>query len=351
MRTIRGTRRWTAYATLLAWGVLGCKSGEGRVATSQPDNRDAALVDAQRSKEPSPGSAVNIVIDPRFDGASRRIVLTFCFEDDASYDPLIHRIRMARVDGKPGTIEIAAKGDSWLWKEWTVGTVPDGFRWVERTPTPPGVYEVYVDARVGDGVRRMSVANDGVRVLPWDQFDTGPPKHCPRVDRQTPNLIPRIGFQTIARLRMGAEGCPDAAAGPTPSKIVATIVPHPPTRDSRKIVVDVSYTNTGQSSERVEKRYVVDRSRPDNFWIYDRSSKRWLDYLGPHGRIRRPNFSDYVLLRPGEARVLKDVDLTSHFDFPADISGLLAKIMFQPSWEPVPRIESGCTPLAPAGAK
>jgi len=342
---------WTAYATLLAWGALGCRSGEHGVATSQPDNREAGLVDAQRSNEPSPGSVVNILIDPRFEAASRRLVLAFCFDDDPSYDPLIHRIRMARVDGKPGTVEIAAKGDAWIWKEWTVGTVPDGFRSVERTPTPAGVYEVYVDARVGSGVRRMLVANDGVRVLPWDDFDTGPPKHCPHVDRQTPNLFPRVGFQTIARLRMGTEGCPDAAAGRAPSKIVATIVPHPPTRDPRRIVVDVSYENAGQSSQRVEGRYVVDRSRPDNIWIYDRSSKRWLEYVGRHGRIRRPTFSDYVYLRPGEVRVLRDVELTRQFDFPPDISGLVAKVMFEPSWEPGPRIESRCTPLAPASAK
>lgn len=145
MRPNGGCRSRTVSAAFLgvACAVVVCKRVDVRVATPQPESGDAGRADAQRANnEPSPSSALNILIDPHFEETGRQIVLAFCFEDDPSHDPLIHRIRMARIDGKPGTVEIAAKGESWLWKEWIVGTVPAGFRSVERTPTPPGVYEV-----------------------------------------------------------------------------------------------------------------------------------------------------------------------------------------------------------------
>jgi hypothetical protein len=164
---------------------------------------------------------------------------------------------------------------------------------------------------------------------------------------------PEERFQIFVRQQMGNEGCPDVARRGAPqSKVVATIVPHPPTGGpTRKIVIDISYSNTSRATAHIEKRYVVDRRRTDNLWIYDRSSKRWLSYLGPHGRVAPTTPSDFVALGPGEARVLKDVDITSYFDFPKDLSGLVAKVMFGPSSETGPRIESKCTPLTPAGAR
>jgi hypothetical protein len=162
---------------------------------------------------------------------------------------------------------------------------------------------------------------------------------------------PEERFQSFVRSQMGVEGCPDVAGGRPLSGIVATIVPHPSTSEPRKVVVDISYSNTSKAIARIEKRYVIDKRRTDNLWIYDRSSKRWLSYLGPHGRVARPTPDDYIALAPGEVRVLKNVDITSYFAFPKDMGGVVAKIMFEPSWEPGPRIESKCTSLAPVGSK
>jgi len=189
--------RYTAHAVYVALLVTvcfisACRRGGTHTAMSQTTGRDLEHADTRGTNpESSPGSAANILIDPRFEVPGKRVVLAFCFEDAPAYDPQIYRIRMAQVDGGSGKVEVAATGDSWLWKEWTVGSVPRGFKSVERSATPPGIYEVYVDAVVGDGVRRILVGDDGaVRVLPWDQFDTKPPKHCPRVDREKPNILP-----------------------------------------------------------------------------------------------------------------------------------------------------------------
>jgi hypothetical protein len=186
-------------ASLALLGVLvGCRRTETARAASEVESRGVGRSDAQKTnvktqevdKEESPGSSVNILIDPRVEGPEQHLVLTFCFEDEPSLDPQIHHIRLARVDEKSGAIEITAKGDSWLWKEWVVGSVPNGFKSVEKAATPPGVYEAYVDAFVGDGVRRISIGdNHVVHVLPWDQFDTKPPKHCPPNNRQTANIV------------------------------------------------------------------------------------------------------------------------------------------------------------------
>jgi hypothetical protein len=195
MRTNRGWHTTSAvFAALSIYVCLisSCRRDDSRKATLQATRPGLGHADSQRTDaELSPGSAANILIDPRFEVAGKRLVLAFCFEDGSAYDPQIYRIRMARVDGGREKLEVAATGDSWLWKEWTVGSLPRGFRFVERSDAAPGVYEVYVDAVVGDGVRRISIGDDGaVRVLPWDQFDSKPPKHCPRVDREKPNILP-----------------------------------------------------------------------------------------------------------------------------------------------------------------
>jgi hypothetical protein len=158
---------------------------------------------------------------------------------------------------------------------------------------------------------------------------------------------PEERFQLLARRLIGGQdGCPDAVPGPPPSPIVATIRPRvAPRSEPRLAAVDIRYTNTGRAPLRIERRYLEGKDRPDNVWIYDRAAKRWLDYVGPHGRIRRPRPEDYVVLRPGESRENTNVDLTRNFTFPTETTGLAAKVLFEPSWEPGPRIESRCVPL------
>jgi hypothetical protein len=172
------------------------------------------MVDRTPGRERAPGSAANVLIVPSVSGAAKALVLAFCYEDDAQYDPQIYRLRVARITSPKGACEIAAIGDAWLWKEWVVGSVPTGFRLVECGPLAPGEYEVYVDAFVGDGVVRMSIDNAGdVRRLPWDSFDTTYLRSCPHVERSIANTIPHFdsGREGILerRAREIREGRPD----------------------------------------------------------------------------------------------------------------------------------------------
>jgi hypothetical protein len=175
-------------------GLLACSRGarerapEREVAATAPAHDDVPRPEAN----PAPASALGIRIDLRFDAQNRRTTLAFCFEDDRTYDPQIVGIRVARVSGTRGAFEIAAKGDAWLWNQWEVGTVPEGFRLGERTPMSPGEYEIYVDGYVGEGTRRLSIDDSGTpRFLPWDKFDTSMSEHCPTPGRTKPNVVPR----------------------------------------------------------------------------------------------------------------------------------------------------------------
>ena len=149
---------------------------------------------ARSEAEDSPACGVAIRIAPRGGGPGHRPVLSFCYEEGDGYDPQIYRVRVARVDDDADRRinEIAAVGDRWLWKEWVVGAVPRGFRRVAGDTLVAGVYEVYVDAFVGEGMLRMSIDDQGeMRSLPWDNFDTGYGKQCPPVDRKAPRIIPK----------------------------------------------------------------------------------------------------------------------------------------------------------------
>jgi len=174
--------------------LLGCDRHK-EVLNAKHGGVDAgAGDDAMKSSDvaASPGSAAVIVIAPRTTTSGRQPMLAFCFEDNDLYDPQINRIRVARVSGGPKVAyEIAAADGAFLWKEWLVGTVPAGFRLVEGGALSAGVYEVYVDAFVGEGILRMSIDADGkLRSQPWDSFDTGARKTCPVIDRVSPKIVP-----------------------------------------------------------------------------------------------------------------------------------------------------------------
>jgi hypothetical protein len=141
---------------------------------------------------PSPASQAKVRIAPGGGKLGGPPSLTFCYEDTSVYDPQISRIRVAHVGGNRRVYEIAAIGDAWLWGKWLVGTVPPGFRLVEGDRLEAGVYEVYVDASVGEGALRVSIDNRGsVTSLPRDEFDTTYAKTCELTGRTVPRIIPK----------------------------------------------------------------------------------------------------------------------------------------------------------------
>ena len=135
-----------------------------------------------------PANGVGIVIAPS--GKTGDLVLRFCYAEGADYDPEIHTVVIAPIEGTTeGRCELSAIDDSWLWGEWRVGSVVDGFRINGCSRFPVGVYEIYAAAIVGRGTLRISVAPDGViQLLPWDDLSKPPRPRCgPR--RSKPRLI------------------------------------------------------------------------------------------------------------------------------------------------------------------
>jgi hypothetical protein len=179
----RSRIRWACHLVVLA--VLVVAAGGCRRQKSVP------LAKELHKEQRGPSSGAFILATPRVEGPLKSLVLAFCFDGDRQYDPQIDRVRVARVHGPKASCEMRAMGDAWLWNEWTVGSVPPGFELLGCDPLTPGEYEVYVDGFIGDGVLRMEIELDGsVRPLPWDSVGTVPPP-CPRVDRRTPNILPR----------------------------------------------------------------------------------------------------------------------------------------------------------------
>jgi hypothetical protein len=117
--------------------------------------------------------------------------LGFCFDGNEKYDPQVARISITNVQIQDVSCTVAAMDSAWLWKEWVVGTTPPGFRLEKCKQLIPGEYEIYVQAVMGKGVRRILLNNDGsVKLLPWGA-GSSPPEYwtCPTNTRDRPMLL------------------------------------------------------------------------------------------------------------------------------------------------------------------
>ena len=158
-------------------------------------------------------------------------------------------------------------------------------------------------------------------------------------------------FQMLARETMGGGGCPDALARKTTSSIVAKVVPRLELgREKGRLLVDVSFTNTGKEPEGLHKMYLLTAPNPrtDHLWIFDRSAGKWVGYTGPQGRpvVGKPDA--YLVLKPGETRTFRNVDVTSNYVMPLEPNDLVAKVMFETLWRTGARdarVESACVPI------
>ena len=160
-------------------------------------------------------------------------------------------------------------------------------------------------------------------------------------------------LQEAARAVMGEHGCPDVLRPSEEGGLVATVLPHwQPAGTARRLLIDLEIRNVGHRSERVEKRYFSkERGRPrtDYLWIFDRMSGKWIRYVGPSGRLRAREPSDFIVVLPGEAKKNSNLDITNNYKIPAQ-GELLAKVLISSPWESYSageRIESRCVPVPP----
>src|SRR5262245_36092807 len=162
--------------------ITSAKQEEKANGVERPPNRAAestSVLDAARLADSHvaddlPADGVGIVIVPK--GTARDLVLTFCYFHESKYAPRISRIVLAPVHRTKETwCELSSKRGAWLWREWKVGTAPDGFRARNCSRFSAGEYEILVDAFVGSGSLRIAIDSDGdVWPLPWDNL-SGPP--------------------------------------------------------------------------------------------------------------------------------------------------------------------------------
>jgi hypothetical protein len=169
---------------------------------------------------------------------------------------------------------------------------------------------------------------------------------------------PADRFQMFARTIMGDKGCPDALAPVSSSHIVAAVTPRLEVgaNGERRLLVNVAFTNSGDHPEGLDKRYLMripQRLRTDYLWLFDPRSKKWLEYIGPHGRIGARGPDDYAILSAGQTVEVKDLDVTSNYEFKELSDGLVAKVLFLSAWTKGaknPRVESKCARVATTSA-
>jgi len=180
-----------AAAALTTAGISSCRSRK----MSTPSVA-AAASGSDRREDPYEAHGANIRIVPRVEGRGKPLILAFCYEQGDDYDPQIWRVRIGPVSEQKTSCTISAVGDAYLWNEWKVGDSLSGFAMEGCGVLLPGEYEVYAYGRVGNGVIRISLEQDGrVRALPWDKFTAAGSSSCPRIGDRKPRFSTSDGEQ------------------------------------------------------------------------------------------------------------------------------------------------------------
>jgi len=187
MKTLKQPmRRWASPLHLVLWTMLDLSCSRNPKAKGYLGSEVPAPVEDR-----TPGEPLNIIVDPSRLGSSG-LLLRLCYGSTSQYDPEVIHVRVAQVRGGSNVCEIRSIKDAWLWKEWDVGTLPAGFRFVQCDKLSPGEYEIYVDGIVGTGEIRVKIdSGGGVERVPWDEHDRLFRQTCDRVRHERPNPIPR----------------------------------------------------------------------------------------------------------------------------------------------------------------
>jgi hypothetical protein len=193
----RSAREFTGLVGLLS-ALVGCERhavpARDALAAAVSNRPSAAAGPTANSRSRSVGSGdvpangLGILIVPTAEATTKTLKFKFCYHGDSSYDPEIWEIVIGNAAGV--RCQISADGDAWLWKEWTMGTVPKGFRANGCESLPQGDYEVMVSAVFGSGQVRIAIDRGGdVRRLPWDKLSSTPREECPDRGTASPRLI------------------------------------------------------------------------------------------------------------------------------------------------------------------
>ena len=91
---------------------------------------------------------------------------------------------------------------------------------------------------------------------------------------------------------------------------------------TRRILADFKFKNRSGRPKTLEKWLLLNSPRLEMDLLRVRSADGTLiPYAGPR-RIRRILATDYVILLPGETRLVKDVDVTAAYQWPEGAAGL-----------------------------
>ena len=103
-----------------------------------------------------------------------------------------------------------------------------------------------------------------------------------------------------------------------PSPIAVHLAIHQSSRaDGGRIYVDVDFRNTSSAPQRLEKWLALEPPEVNGaLLLIRRSDGTQIKYTGRHVHRNGPRKQDYVTFRPGETRVVKDVDVTDAFGWP-----------------------------------
>jgi hypothetical protein len=136
-----------------------------------------------------PSSTLRINVSVRGLPSQGGVRLGFCFAQWQEDDPQVTDVVIGRSGAGETHCRIEAIGPAWTWKEWTIGTVPSGFRVTACRPMIPGEYEAFVRAVVGSGRVRFRLNEDrSVEQLPLEDAQPGEMQTCPANERTEPRV-------------------------------------------------------------------------------------------------------------------------------------------------------------------